>query len=833
MNLLFSKLVFLFLLSTIMFGQKIRVSQLPKADTVGIGTIWLIVQTDTTKRVSYDTLITYLMERFTYDTNGDDVVDSVETVGVADTSLTLNGLTDTSFVRVDGDTTYGEHFFRATDNDLIGNWYEDSDYLMWKIKQTHGIGLGVQNYSGIDMWYVNNSGNMYVAGHFDLTGDLTNGTFKGVPIDDAYISSATTWDAKQDALTFGIVSTNAVIIDMVGVADNDYAKFTASGLEGRSYTEVKSDLTLSNVENTAISTWWGTSNIVTVGDIIVNRTALISGLVSTDELLVSDNGIIKRMDISVLGTYMGGDIPRYNLLGTTDQVIITGAGKILDANMTLSLPQDINTTSSPTFVNLSLTGNLMQSNSRYYRADFGGAGWAGSGFTLENNILTSGYSYLEIDYLTVRESMAIYELLVRQIRATNGNLLITAGAVADSVSGSYIWFEDPSDNNVCPFAINDLIKAKRFDAVLTQLRSIEATVSAISGRRATVTYNTGTAQKGDEFVRIGNTSNSARQGSILLSADDTNSPYIDIINGIDSFTDWGNASFTKVRLGNLTGITDATFGALSGYGLYTENAYLTGSIKATAGEIGGFTIAGDSLSGGTINGGTITGGTIRTATGTGQRIVMASNKLTFYDAFNNDVELYGSVESIYSSNRLGSATILASPTIEVGDWWDDSFVQIDRSGNNIRILAQDGDGIPVTTVDVGIILADVNLYRSGANVLTTDDAFVVDGSLTINEELIRPETTVTNGTTIDVSGKKSVIYLEYSSPATITNLTNGTLNQEVRLINTGTSTVTIADNTDLRIAGNFAMSVYDNICLQYIQTSASLYRWVQVERNDN
>ena len=357
----------------------------------------------------------------------------------------------------------------------------------------------------------------------------------------------------------------------------------------------------------------------------------------------------------------------------------------------------------------------------YYRADFGGAGWACSGVTLENNILTSGYSYLEIDYLTVRESMAIYELLVRQIRATNGNLLITAGAVADSVSGSYIWFEDPSDNNVCPFAINDLIKAKRFDAVLTQLRSIEATVSAISGRRATVTYNTGTAQKGDEFVRIGNTSNSARQGSILLSADDTNSPYIDIINGIDSFTDWGNASFTKVRLGNLTGITDATFGALSGYGLYTENAYLTVSIKATAGEIGGFTIAGDSLSGGTINGGTITGGTIRTATGTGQRIVMASNKLTFYDAFNNDVELYGSVESIYSSNRLGSATILASPTIEVGDWWDDSFVQIDRSGNNIRILAQDGDGIPVTTVDVGIILADVNLYRSGANVLTTDE----------------------------------------------------------------------------------------------------------------
>ncbi|HNV61389.1 MAG TPA: hypothetical protein PKN54_00430, partial [Candidatus Cloacimonas acidaminovorans] len=41
-----------------------------------------------------------------------------------------------------------------------------------------------------------------------------------------------------------IANTNAVKVDSADVADNDFAKFTANGLEGRSYTEVKQDLDL-------------------------------------------------------------------------------------------------------------------------------------------------------------------------------------------------------------------------------------------------------------------------------------------------------------------------------------------------------------------------------------------------------------------------------------------------------------------------------------------------------------------------------------------------------------------------------------------------------------
>ena len=48
----------------------------------------------------------------------------------------------------------------------------------------------------------------------------------------------------QAALTFGIANTNAVKIDSADVADDEYARFTANGLEGRTFAEVRSDLSL-------------------------------------------------------------------------------------------------------------------------------------------------------------------------------------------------------------------------------------------------------------------------------------------------------------------------------------------------------------------------------------------------------------------------------------------------------------------------------------------------------------------------------------------------------------------------------------------------------------
>ena len=75
---------------------------------------------------------------------------------------------------------------------------------------------------------------------------------------------------NNNAITNGAgYTTNTGTVDTSGTpADNDFAKFTdANTIEGRSIAETKSDLSLNNVENTAISTFAGSSNITTVGTI--------------------------------------------------------------------------------------------------------------------------------------------------------------------------------------------------------------------------------------------------------------------------------------------------------------------------------------------------------------------------------------------------------------------------------------------------------------------------------------------------------------------------------------------------------------------------------------
>jgi len=84
--------------------------------------------------------------------------------------------------------------------------------------------------------------------------------------------------------------------------------------------------------------------------------------------------------------------------------------------------------------------------------------------------------------------------------------------------------------------------------------------------------------KGEAIVNYG----ASGQGLVQLTATLANAPYVNI------FTHAGAPWTTLVeraRLGNLAGITDPLFGALSGYGIWTDNGYFTGSIKATSGEL--------------------------------------------------------------------------------------------------------------------------------------------------------------------------------------------------------------------------------------------------------
>ena len=105
----------------------------------------------------------------------------------------------------------------------------------------------------------------------------------------------------QATLTFGISDTNAVKIDSAAVADDEYARFTANGLESRSTGEVLSDIgavgsgsvtTITSLLNTSLVIGRDSDNDIDFGtdDEIIFRAA------GADQIKIADGGIIPIAD---------------------------------------------------------------------------------------------------------------------------------------------------------------------------------------------------------------------------------------------------------------------------------------------------------------------------------------------------------------------------------------------------------------------------------------------------------------------------------------------------------------------------------------------------------
>mgnify|MGYP003148063203 CR=1 FL=1 len=72
-------------------------------------------------------------------------------------------------------------------------------------------------------------------------GTIGSGTWQGTAVADSYVASASTWNGKQDALTFGISNTNVTKAGS-GIVDDDFIRVDGTTFEGRSASEVLSDI---------------------------------------------------------------------------------------------------------------------------------------------------------------------------------------------------------------------------------------------------------------------------------------------------------------------------------------------------------------------------------------------------------------------------------------------------------------------------------------------------------------------------------------------------------------------------------------------------------------
>ena len=182
----------------------------------------------------------------------------------------------------------------------------------------------------------------------------------------------------------------------------------------------------------------GASNFV-IGD-ITGQTALTSGLASTDELVLNDAGVLKRMDISVLQSYM-----QSNLTFTTDTNTQLSNAQVVSA-LNSDLGGDI-VFGTQTDDNVKYTGTISVGN-----VDAAGsAKITADGFASMNGLFLGygagpGYikTYNSSDNLELYAHSGSAHVKMIELDAVNSNVNITGNI---TVSGSYNLASGDIPNN--------------------------------------------------------------------------------------------------------------------------------------------------------------------------------------------------------------------------------------------------------------------------------------------------------------------------------------------------------------------------------------------------
>tara|TARA_Y100000310_G_scaffold188214_2_gene188179 strand:+ start:231 stop:4880 length:4650 start_codon:yes stop_codon:yes gene_type:complete len=254
-----------------------------------------------------------------------------------------------------------------------------------------------------------------------------------------------------------------------------------------------------------------------------------------------------------------------------------------------------------------------------------GTGWG---------VVKDGASYaLEIDDLYVRDSMHIWELVINQVRATNGSIMVSSSAKVSAAvfksggdaSGNgfldlddviLVDFETGSSGSVDyhPFADDDLLVARHsklanqdeavpgelvIKEIRLQVTDMNFDLSNINRCECKVLASTTaslapTALEGMALARIGSTTDAARQGGLYLTSDDSGAPFIDVWDDVNSFVDWDGSAGALQTVDAFTQVTHNHYvGTYTGVALTTNTGSGSGAectvvVEGTGVATGGY-----------------------------------------------------------------------------------------------------------------------------------------------------------------------------------------------------------------------------------------------------
>ena len=229
------------------------------------------------------------------------------------------------------------------------------------------------------------------------------------------------------------------------------------------------------------------------------------------------------------------------------------------------------------------------------------SGWSGQGWKLwfDDTINVLGEivpkASLELDDLTVRGTFRVFEFVINQLRGENDNYVFAGMQKVDhiDVDTNTIYLDTNKGETYCPFRSGDILRCQRFQGGGTVIKRYdilvkEAQVGNISDGENRIDYivwenfdgDINSIAQGDVLCRIDNDRDPERKGIITTTSIGNGAPYIDVIYGLVTNPE----ESLKARLGKLDGIVNELFGELSGYGLFSNNAFLTGEFFLSTGE---------------------------------------------------------------------------------------------------------------------------------------------------------------------------------------------------------------------------------------------------------
>lgn len=229
------------------------------------------------------------------------------------------------------------------------------------------------------------------------------------------------------------------------------------------------------------------------------------------------------------------------------------------------------------FTGLNVRGPLLCNN--VFGSPYFASGWTGFGTQL-----SFPNSFLELDNILVRKSAKFYELVVQQVRGTNGSLAVSDSNKIESVEDMGAFWRCRIDDMDGEMYMNirpgDVIKSQAWK--LKTGRYYMGMVTAVADTWFDLSKNllegSDVPEAGDTVIRWDSETDPDRKGLLYLTSSDSGAPYMDVRYG-----NWNQTVGTiKARLGRLDGINDPRFPELynahNNFGLYTENFYGVGEL---------------------------------------------------------------------------------------------------------------------------------------------------------------------------------------------------------------------------------------------------------------